>query len=231
MEHCLHSMRELQETHKQGFSVQQIKDIMHDVCSALEFLHKQNIVHMDIKPGTFLKIFINAIKENILYSRTRKYKLADLGLARIAQRSQGEEIEEGDGRYLAAEILNDMVEPMPDLRKADIFSFGMCMYEFAVGERLPTNGDEWHAIRGGEIPKLQENRKKLPQDLIMSIQSMMSLDPNKRPSATQLLQIPCLLSEKDIQLKWEQTQNEWNKEKIKELEHLLQIRPSRRKSF
>jgi Serine/threonine protein kinase len=69
-----------------------------------------------------------------LYSKTHKYKIADLGLSRIAHRSNGEDINEGDCRYLAPEVLNDFPEnQLPDLTKADIFSFGATIYELMTG--------------------------------------------------------------------------------------------------
>jgi len=78
---------------------------------------------LDIKP------------ENILYSKTDKYKIADLGLSRISKRHQGEDIVEGDSRYLAIELLNDIgVGGLPDLTKADIFSLGMTCYELMIGK-------------------------------------------------------------------------------------------------
>jgi hypothetical protein len=55
-------------------------------------------------------------------------------MSRIAHRSNGEDINEGDCRYLALELLNDFPEhELPDLTKADIFSFGITIYELMVG--------------------------------------------------------------------------------------------------
>ncbi len=70
-----------------------------------------------------------------MYSYTKKYKLADLGLSRLSYRTQGEDIVEGDSRYMAPELLNEM-DPsgkLPDLRKADIFSLGATVYELMIG--------------------------------------------------------------------------------------------------
>lgn len=84
-------------------------------------------------PINNLKVLINT--ENILYSYTKKYKLADLGLSRLTYRTQGEDIIEGDSRYMAPELLKE-VDPsgkLPDLRKADIFSLGTTIYELMIG--------------------------------------------------------------------------------------------------
>ena len=57
-----------------------------------------------------------------------------MGLSRIAYRQSGEDINEGDSRYLAPELLNDLCESMiPDLTKADIFSLGVSIYELMTG--------------------------------------------------------------------------------------------------
>ena len=77
-------------------------------------------MHLDIKP------------DNILMNGD-EYKLGDLGLSRIAKRSKGEEVIEGDARYLAWEILNESsIENLPDLTKADIFSLGISLYELII---------------------------------------------------------------------------------------------------
>lgn len=55
------------------------------------------MVHLDIKP------------ENILYSHSKQtYKIADLGLSRLSKLKKGEDIVEGDARYCALEILNEV---------------------------------------------------------------------------------------------------------------------------
>lgn len=71
--------------------------------------------------------------ENILISKTKKYKLGDMGQSAIAKLSS-EEIEEGDARYLAPEILNPNEFPeQRDLKKADVFSLGVTLFELATG--------------------------------------------------------------------------------------------------
>lgn len=71
-------------------------------------------------------------------------KIADFGLSRAAA-LRSPDVEEGDSRYLAREMLN--VTPDIDLRKADIFSLAMTAYEMMTMEILPNNGAEWQQIR------------------------------------------------------------------------------------
>lgn len=85
-----------------------------------------------------------------LFRRGNKYKIGDLGVARpLSWRSR--QVDEGDGRYLAKELLADEIG---HLTKADIFSLGISLYELARGRRLPTTGEEYAALRRGDIPDL-----------------------------------------------------------------------------
>lgn len=71
-------------------------------------------------------------------------KIADFGLSRAAQIRNGD-VEEGDSRYLAKEVLN--LDSKVDLTKADIFSLGMTAYEMLTLELLPNNGEQWLHMR------------------------------------------------------------------------------------
>jgi len=209
MEHCQSNLKVLRHQHIK-FSESMIRQIMRDICNGLRHLHNQKIVHLDIKP------------ENILYSKTKKYKIADLGLSRIAQRSNHEDINEGDCRYLAQELLRDFPEnQIPDLTKADIFSFGATIYELMIGSDLPKNGVEWNDLRAGNLYKL--NQLNYSNSLKSMLRSMMHSDPAKRPSANELL-TNFLQSEVELELKWEKKQNKILKDKIKDLEKMLQTK-------
>lgn len=90
------------------------------------------------------------------------------------------QVEEGDCRYLPREILQD---DFSQLAKADVFALGLTLYEAARGELLPLNGDEWHAIRNGELEHLEGYSLAL-QGLL---KQMVQTDPVNRPTATQLV--------------------------------------------
>jgi len=66
---------------------------------------------------------------------TRKYKIADLGISRIAHCSFEENLTEGDCRYTAPELLTDVTcDELPEFTKADIYSFGVIIYELMTGK-------------------------------------------------------------------------------------------------
>lgn len=80
-----------------------------------------------------------------------------------------------------------------DLTKSDIFSLGISMYEVSLGgsKPLPSNGPEWQSLRYAHVAPLPET----PDELHSIIQTMMNPVYRERPSATELLTRPQLLSD------------------------------------
>ncbi|KAL4506462.1 hypothetical protein ABPG72_000033 [Tetrahymena utriculariae] len=170
---------------------QMIKKIFQDVVKGLHYLHQQNLVHLDLKP------------ENILFNKKQnKFKIADLGLALIANKDNEKynQIEEGDARYLAKEILN--YYEAVDLKKADIFSLGAMMYHLVTQEQLPTNGDEWLQIRQGHLPNL-DALNSCPKELKQMIKQMMNPDPELRLSTQEILDSSYMKSHLINEIKWQ----------------------------
>ncbi|GBG24357.1 Wee1-like protein kinase [Hondaea fermentalgiana] len=93
-----------------------------------------------------------------------------------------QDVEEGDSRYMAMEILN---EDYRQLTKGDIFSLGASLYEMCLGHELPANGPEWHDIRAGKLS--QEALSRVSPDMQSLIRLMLGKDPVARPSAEALL--------------------------------------------
>jgi len=80
------------------------------------------------------------------------YKIGDLGFSRLMNTLHGEDVPEGDSWYLALELLsNDPNAELPDLKKADVFAFGILLFELIEGWRVASNGDEWHMLRNNNV--------------------------------------------------------------------------------
>jgi len=149
-----------------------VAKLLREVLLALELVHQQGMVHLDIKP------------ENIFVSKNGLYKLGDFGMANAftesgRKSSATPEIEEGDSRYMSKDLLDFSPK---DLTKCDIFSLGATLYEVCLGKSLPTCGDEWQDLRNGKLDKEIDG-----VEFGNIIKEMMHPDADKRPSATDLL--------------------------------------------
>jgi len=179
---------------------------MRDICLGLRDLHKRKIIHLDIKP------------ENIVISNSKKFKIADLGLARLVTKLEGN-VPEGDSKYLAPELLNeDPAAIVPDLTKADIFSLGIMIYELMRNRELPSRGEEWVNIREAKINTEEiTNYSKELRELVLL---MMKHDPTTRPSAAQILD-EYLLSPEEMVIRNLRAENEDLRREIEKLKSLV----------
>jgi eukaryotic-like serine/threonine-protein kinase len=114
------------------FTLAQTLGIMSDLLSALEYAHKQKIVHRDVKPA------------NLLVQASGRIKLADFGVARIqdsgdATRTQGSIV--GTLKYMSPEQL----EGRPIDARADLFAAGVVLYQLLTSKR-PFDGDTDFAV-------------------------------------------------------------------------------------
>lgn len=81
------------------FKEQDIIVLMDNILRALLGMHQQKIVHLDIKPANIL---VNTSDHSEV-----SYKLCDFGLTRNQFNNNNEDIDEGDSRYLAQEVLTN----------------------------------------------------------------------------------------------------------------------------
>jgi membrane-associated tyrosine/threonine-specific cdc2-inhibitory kinase len=150
---------------------------MVDLLQAVKHLHDHDFIHLDIKP------------ENIFLSSNGECKLGDFGLAFDLKTQDLQTAVEGDGRYLAPELLTGrFTKPSECFTKAvDIFSLGMTMLELACDLDLSNIAmhDTIEQIRKGRIPKTC--RRYISDNLFRFLSSMLNPDPNQRPTADDLL--------------------------------------------
>ena len=95
------------------------------ICDALDYLHKQNVVHRDLKP------------QNIMLCRDGSIRIMDFGIAKSAQARAGMTFvgftpAMGTPDYMAPE----QVQGKRGDERTDIYSLGAILYEMATGATL-----------------------------------------------------------------------------------------------
>ncbi|PVU95863.1 hypothetical protein BB561_001524 [Smittium simulii] len=155
---------------------QQTSAIMHGVLLALEYLHRYGIMHRDIKAA------------NILLNAKGVVQLCDFGVARqtfLLESSSKSYSFVGTPYWMAPEVISKEREYT---FKADIWSLGITAYEIVMGNPPLAEHDPKHAlmlILKNEPPKIPY--EKSSRDLQEFVSQCLEINPEKRPSAKELL--------------------------------------------
>ena len=144
--------------------------VLRGVAAALDAIHEQGIVHRDVKPA------------NVLLGTDGAVKLADLGVADVADRtritSAGAVV--GSFSYMAAEQL-DGAAPSPAM---DVYALGAVAFEMLAGERARPESNPLalaHAISTQSPPDLRRASPAAPAAAAGVLRRAMSADPAERP--------------------------------------------------
>ncbi len=153
--------------------------IIYDVALALDYAHKHQIVHRDIKPG------------NIMYSDSPyQVKVTDFGIARLLDNSKtstGEIL--GSPLYMAPEQLKGSKVDAT----ADVFSLGVTFFQLLTGS-LPFKAENLASLTYEIIHTRHKNvrsvRKNLPASAARIVNQCLQKDPRDRyESAIELASI------------------------------------------
>ncbi|UZO14621.1 uncharacterized protein OCT59_006074 [Rhizophagus irregularis] len=152
--------------------------ILYDISKGLETIHNKKFMHRDFHSGNIL-----CYSSSRYYGTSSKYKhddlrIGDLGLSQaVNNKSSNNEIY-GVIPYIAPEIFKGSEFS----KEADIYSFGMIMWELTTGCKPFDNVEHDHSliykILDGERPKITEDTPECYANLM---KSCWNPDPKKRP--------------------------------------------------
>lgn len=161
-------------------SFQRIVEKLLPIAGALDFMHKQDVIHRDVKP------------ENILFDEHGYPFLADFGIAKAltgdTQQLTGTGLSPGTPAYMAPEQATGKHLS----GAADQYALGIVLYEITTGT-LPFSADtpmEALIQKHSVVPEpVHERNPEVPQPAAFAIGRALSKDPGARhPSCTSFLE-------------------------------------------
>ncbi|KAL2561323.1 hypothetical protein GLYMA_20G105300v4 [Glycine max] len=145
-----------------------------DVSKGMNYLHQHNIIHRDLKAA------------NLLMDENCTVKVADFGVARVKAQSGVMTAETGTYRWMAPEV----IEHKPYDHKADVFSFGIVLWELLTGklpyEYLTPLQAAIGVVQKGLRPTIPKNTHPKYVELL---ERSWQQDPTLRPDFSEIIEI------------------------------------------
>lgn len=148
----------------------EINHTLQQLASALDYAHKNGVIHRDIKPG------------NVLVSAEGNASLADFGIVRMVEGGSGLTATDGvigTPAYMSPE----QGQGLPVDTRSDIYSLGVVVYEMLSGE-LPYAAETPMQILlkhiSEPLPSIHERVDGLPAAMEMVLLQALSKDPEAR---------------------------------------------------
>ncbi|KAH0698042.1 hypothetical protein KY290_015856 [Solanum tuberosum] len=160
--------------HKQkgAFKLPTLLKVAADVSKGMNYLHQNNIIHRDLKTA------------NLLMDEHGAVKVGDFGVARVQAQTGVMTAETGTYRWMAPEV----IEHRPYDHKADVFSFGIVLWELLSGEIPYAHLTPLQAAIG---VVQQDLRPRIPEHahpkLVELVEKCWQQDPTQRPDFSEIL--------------------------------------------
>lgn len=159
--------------------------VVRQIAAGLEALHRVNIVHRDLKPENCL--FLNEEEESPL-------KIMDFGLSSVEEFTDPVVGLFGSIDYVSPEALSRGRITV----KSDMWSLGVILYILLSGYPpffAQSNRQKQQMIMQADFSFYEKTWKDISQSAKDLINSLLAVDPDKRPTAQQLLQHPWVIGD------------------------------------
>jgi serine/threonine protein kinase len=163
------TLSHLIDRRKRRLGVKEVAHLGLHLCSAIGYLHRNDILHLDLKPSNIIATHGMA-------------KVLDLSVARPPGRHRAGI---GTTGYMAPEqSLGGELGPY-----TDVWGIGVTLYEVATGELACDAGDGTSTTRARVTPcraKPVYRARRLPRALVSAIDRCLNFDPANRPTVDEL---------------------------------------------
>ncbi|KAL6843180.1 hypothetical protein ACP4OV_026893 [Aristida adscensionis] len=143
-----------------------------DVARGMAYVHDLGFIHRDLK------------SDNLLISGDKSIQIADFGVARIEEKTEGMTPETGTYRWMAPE----MIQHRPYNQKVDVYSFGVVLWELVTG-KLPFAG--MTAVQAAFAVVNKGSRPDIPHDCLPALAEIIARcwdsDPDVRPTFAEIV--------------------------------------------
>lgn len=158
-----------------ALSIPQAIDYVAQVADGLGFAHSRGVIHRDIKPA------------NLLLAPSGQVKILDMGLARYEDRQDPQASDLTKSNMVIGTAAYMSPEQARDVRKADersdIYSLGCTLFYLLTGRtpfEKPTVVETIIAHQTETMPRLQEQRPDVSDELESVFRNMVAADPSQR---------------------------------------------------
>jgi hypothetical protein len=156
------------------FESQQMLDFAYDIARGMEYLHRNSIIHRDLKSF------------NILLDENLNVKIADFGIARV-KTNTSTMTTTGTIAWTAPEILRH--ESYNE--KSDVYSYAIVLWEIVSQGEIPFEDEFQSPMEAGIAVATGQIRPSLPRDADLNwaalIEKCWKEDPATRPSFTEIM--------------------------------------------
>ncbi|CAN8248448.1 unnamed protein product [Cochlearia groenlandica] len=145
-----------------------------DIARGMEYIHSRHIIHRDLKP------------ENVLIDEDFHLKIADFGIACEEEYCDIVADDPGTYRWMAPE----MIKRKPHGRKADVYSFGLLLWEMVAGA-IPY--EDMSPVQAAFAVVHKNIRPAIPGDCPGAMKALIeqcwSVSADKRPEFWQIVKV------------------------------------------